>query len=632
MTRKFLAVAVLAILFVSVASAQDAKTVIANATKAMGYEGLNTIQYSGPISREGQALGQWLSPTKGWHHNTVRDFTRFIDLTAGTSQRNGTSKREGDTATGMLPGGAGLDPSAAPGVAGTTNIAPTATFVQKLDITLSPPGFLKMAAAAPNATVRNQGGRRLVTFDYPGVMAPSGIPYKVTGTINNQNMLEKVETAYEDNANPHGYIFGDILVEQNYADYKDFGGVKFPTKITQLRAGVVYSDATIADVKANGTAPAAIVPAAGAGGRGGGGGAPGAPGAPGGGGQGGRGGAGGAPGAGAGGAAPAGGAPGAGGRGGGGGAPAAGGAPPAGGAQGGRGGGGGGQAAAPGPRKLADGVFVIIAGGSRSLAIDMKDGIVLVDAPLAQIDVTVAQAKAAIPNKQISHVITTHLHFDHVGGMRTALADGTKEVTLVTNDMSKDVIEKWFSTPRTLQAVTPAPGAAAAPAPAPAPAAPAAGGGQGGRGGGAAAAPAPWPDALAKSGKKVKFQYVKDKWTLKDDNHTIEVHAIKGALHGEDMVVVYLPKEKIIFESDAYNPAPAGLAATNPTANGGQLAFQKLLAAELDRLKLDYETIVAGHTREATKQDLMVAIGRVPPPPPAAGAPAAPAGGGGRGQ
>ena len=72
----------------------------------------------------------------------------------------------------------------------------------------------------------------------------------------------------------------------------------------------------------------------------------------------------------------------------------------------------------------------------------------------------------------------------------------------------------------------------------------------------------------------------------------------------------------INFEPDAYTPGTAGQA-TNPN-NGGQLAFQKLLASELDRLKIDYETIVAGHTREATKQDLMIAIGRVPPTAPGA--------------
>ncbi len=38
MTRKCLAVVALVTMFVSVASAQDAKTVIANASKAMGYD------------------------------------------------------------------------------------------------------------------------------------------------------------------------------------------------------------------------------------------------------------------------------------------------------------------------------------------------------------------------------------------------------------------------------------------------------------------------------------------------------------------------------------------------------------------------------------------------------------------
>ena len=87
MTRKCLAVAALAMLFVGVASAQDAKTAIANATKALGYANLNSIEYSGPVAHEGAGIGQWMSPTKGWHANTVTNFTRYIDYSAGTSQR-----------------------------------------------------------------------------------------------------------------------------------------------------------------------------------------------------------------------------------------------------------------------------------------------------------------------------------------------------------------------------------------------------------------------------------------------------------------------------------------------------------------------------------------------------------------
>lgn len=260
---------------------------------------------------------------------------------------------------------------------------------------------------------------------------------------------------------------------------------------------------------------------------------------------------------------------------------------------------------------MADGVFVLTSGGSRAVAVEMKDGIAILDMPPAAAEALVAQAKSAIPNKPITHFITTHLHFDHVAGMRTVLGDGPKEVTLVTNVMNKEVIEDWLRNPHSLQAVTPA----ASTVPPPPAAAPAAGG----RGG---AAPAAWPDALAKSGKKVKFQYVKDKLVMKDNVNTIEIYPIKGVIHSEDMMVIYIPKAKAVYQADAYNPNAQPNAVTNPQTNGGQLAFQKLLASELDRLKLDYETVIAGHTRDASKQDLMVAIGRVPPP----------AGAGGRGQ
>src|SRR5437870_2443642 len=49
---------------VSMAAAQDAKTVIGNASKASGYDGLRSIQYSGPSGREGTAMGQAQSAAK----------------------------------------------------------------------------------------------------------------------------------------------------------------------------------------------------------------------------------------------------------------------------------------------------------------------------------------------------------------------------------------------------------------------------------------------------------------------------------------------------------------------------------------------------------------------------------------
>ena len=35
-----------------------------------------------------------------------------------------------------------------------------------------------------------------------------------------------------------------------------------------------------------------------------------------------------------------------------------------------------------------------------------------------------AEAKKLVPNKPVKYVLTTHHHFDHVGGLRTYVAEG----------------------------------------------------------------------------------------------------------------------------------------------------------------------------------------------------------------
>ena len=58
-------------------------------------------------------------------------------------------------------------------------------------------------------------------------------------------MVHKVETLVD---NP---VFGDLLVETFYTDYKDFGGVKFPTTIIQKQDGRNTLILVVNDVKPN---------------------------------------------------------------------------------------------------------------------------------------------------------------------------------------------------------------------------------------------------------------------------------------------------------------------------------------------------------------------------------------------
>src|SRR6185295_2890718 len=178
----------------------------------------------------------------------------------------------------------------------------------------------------------------------------------------------------------------------------------------------------------------------------------------------------------------------------------------------------------------------------------------------------IAEVKKAIPNKPIKYVVNTHTHSDHSGGLRAAVAEGA---TIITHQSNKVLYDKWFTNPRTLLA----------------------------------------PDAMSKSEKKAKFEYIGEKKVLKDAMNTIELYHLKGVVHGEDMIVAYLPKIKTVVEADAFN-APAANAPTPAQING----LEKLFASELDRLKIDYTTLIPIHQpnpdREITKADLLKNIGK----------------------
>jgi glyoxylase-like metal-dependent hydrolase (beta-lactamase superfamily II) len=141
-------------------------------------------------------------------------------------------------------------PGAPPPQPGTfnQNITPAnAAWTQQLEIWITPWAFLK-GAAANNATVRVEGPRgqpvSVVTW-MPAAKAPSGQPYRVVGYINNQNLIDSVDTWVD---HP---VLGDLRVQTMYSDYKDFGGVKVPGKIVQKRDGMTTFEATITSATAN---------------------------------------------------------------------------------------------------------------------------------------------------------------------------------------------------------------------------------------------------------------------------------------------------------------------------------------------------------------------------------------------
>ena len=382
MPRLVIAAALLTLLPMS-AAAQNA--VVAAASKAMGADTLNSITYSGTARNgafgQSKAIGTPLGPV---NTTQITGYTRTLNFARGADAAALISRATGTTQPPTVPGA----PPPMPGVF-NQNISGTqadGNWNQGLNIWTTPWGFLK-GAAANNATVRQQGGQQVVSFSPPNLMSPSGQMYTVTGYINNQNLVTKVETRVN-----HAVV-GDLLVEFDYSNYRNMNGVQVPGRIVQKQAGLETFNADITAATPNPPNLTELLtpppPPARAGGPGG---------------------------------------------------------PPAGG--GGRGAGAAGPPPAPPVEKLGDGAFKI-GGNYASLAVDMGDHILVVES--GQDDArglaVMAAAKQAIPNKPIRFVVNSHPHFDHASGLAAAVAEGA---TILTHNNNEEVLERLLAGPRTL--------------------------------------------------------------------------------------------------------------------------------------------------------------------------------------
>jgi glyoxylase-like metal-dependent hydrolase (beta-lactamase superfamily II) len=243
MRRKFSAALIVATTLVAGVYAQNASTVISNASMAMGVNNLTSITYSGTARNGAFGQSKALGDPLGTVNNTqITSYTRTINFAAPAAPTDLVSRATGPT----QPAPTADVPTPMPGVfnQNVTGQQAATNFAQALNVLTTPWGFLK-AAAANNATVRAQGGQQVVSFTPPGFMSPSGLPYQVTGYINNQNLVTKVETRVE-NA-----VVGDLLVEFEYSNYSNRNGVQVPGRIVQKQAGLASFEATITAAMAN---------------------------------------------------------------------------------------------------------------------------------------------------------------------------------------------------------------------------------------------------------------------------------------------------------------------------------------------------------------------------------------------
>ena len=266
MVRRLAGTALFALSLATEAAAQSAAPVVEAATRTMGVDRISSIHYSGTARNgtfgQSKAIGQ---PLGAINTTQIQDYTRVITFQPPAAPTALVSRATGRTQPPAVPG----VPAQPAGMfnQNITGAQASSSWTQALNIWTTPWGFLK-GAAANNATVREQGGQRIVSFSPASPRSPSGRPYTVTGYINAQNLVTRVETQVE-NA-----VVGDLPMEFEYSGYQSMNGIPVPTRIVQKQAGLPTFEATIREATPNPARLAELLtpPAPAAGGQGGGGG------------------------------------------------------------------------------------------------------------------------------------------------------------------------------------------------------------------------------------------------------------------------------------------------------------------------------------------------------------------------
>ena len=213
--------------------------------------------------------------------------------------------------------------------------------------------------------------------------------------------------------------------------------------------------------------------------------------------------------------------------------------------------------------KAAEGVWYLAGASHHSVAIEMKDHLIVIESPLydGRAAPMLETADKLVPGKKVRYVVNSHPHFDHAGGLRTAAAKGA---TVVVAANAKDYFAKALGAPSRIS-----------------------------------------PDLLAKSGKKGKVMGVGAKHVFKDATRTVEIHSIAGSVHVNGFLMAYLPKERLLVEADAYTPLAPNAAPPSP-ANANNVN----LVENIERLKLDVDRILPLHGRIVPVGELYRTIGK----------------------
>jgi len=164
---------------------------------------------------------------------------------------------------------------------------------------------------------------------------------------------------------------------------------------------------------------------------------------------------------------------------------------------------------------VAKGVWFLAGQSHHSVLIEFSDHLMLIEAPQNETRTlaVIAKARELRADIPLTHVVSTHHHFDHSGGIRAAVAEG---LTVITHKGNAAYYAEAVERSHTIM-----------------------------------------PDALARSPKPLKIETVDDELIIKDSAMTVALYHIAGSPHADTQLMAYLPGERILVEADVYTPGTA---------------------------------------------------------------------------
>jgi len=206
---------------------------------------------------------------------------------------------------------------------------------------------------------------------------------------------------------------------------------------------------------------------------------------------------------------------------------------------------------------VAKGIWWLQGSGNHfSTLIEFTDHLTLFEAPNseARTKAVIDKARSIVPMKPLTEVVVSHHHFDHTGGLRTAVAEG---LTVISNQANERFFREVTARKATLR-----------------------------------------PDLLAKSSKTLKFRGFDDQLELKDSMNDLILYHVKGVVHAPYIIMGWLPREKFLLQGDLID------------VSWTQHPWADVYAQNLQARNISFVKDLPVHGRIATREEELAAVAK----------------------